>query len=98
MATSYDYVIVGGGTAGSVLAARLSEDPSTRVLVLDFGGQTAQLMANVSGADGSYRIANVPSGAYRVIASRSGAATDSHGIADGFYYALLRKESAAGGN
>ena len=37
--TSFDYVIIGGGTAGCLLANRLSADPKRRVLLIEAGGR-----------------------------------------------------------
>lgn len=47
MESNWDFIVVGGGSAGCVLASRLSEHPDIRVLLLDAGRDDRHLFTRV---------------------------------------------------
>ena len=46
-AKTFDYVIVGAGSAGCVLANRLSEDPGTTVALVEAGGRDTNIWIHI---------------------------------------------------
>ena len=50
MQKEFDYIIIGGGSAGSVLASRLTEDPNISVCLLEAGGQGDSWTVNIPAA------------------------------------------------
>ena len=49
----FDYIIVGAGSAGCVLANRLTEDPNVTVAVLEAGGKNESLLVKMPAGVGN---------------------------------------------
>ena len=62
MSEHFDFIIVGAGSAGCVMANRLSEDPEARVLLLEAGGEDRNLYFEAISAERLGHVDRVRSG------------------------------------
>ncbi|MDE0113458.1 MAG: GMC family oxidoreductase N-terminal domain-containing protein, partial [Albidovulum sp.] len=46
----FDYIVIGSGSAGAIIAARLAENPETRVLLLEAGPKDSSLLFRIPAA------------------------------------------------
>ncbi|KAL2845044.1 glucose-methanol-choline oxidoreductase [Aspergillus pseudoustus] len=90
-----DYVIVGGGTAGLVIASRLSEDPNTSVIVLEAGKDLTQdprvqipAMFTTIMSEADYGLASIPQGCLnnRVLKTTQGKALGGSSAINGMAF------------
>lgn len=68
--TRFDFIIVGAGSAGCALAARLSENPKWNVLLLEAGGPESYLM-DIPGFVNFWQLNNQVNWGYRTMPSNS---------------------------
>ena len=86
LATSYDYVVIGGGTSGLTVANRLSENPKTQVLVLEAGGNyladprviVPALCMQATGSELDWQFMTVPQVCWKYFQSCIGLPDRSH--------------------
>lgn len=69
---SYHYIIIGAGSAGSVLASRLSEDPTKNVLLLEAGGEEYNPWYSHIPAAGQYLAGTVFDWGYKTVPQTHG--------------------------
>lgn len=110
--STFDYIIIGAGTAGCVLAARLSENPAHRVCLIEAGGSEQHPYISIPAAVGAaimserfgWGLATTPQAAlnHRVIALPRGKVLGGSGSVNGMAYyrgpARDYDEWAAAGN